>query len=87
MLTDTQARKIASEWHGGQFTALYALSSSGAIDHNQEALDPKASPILAEITDCKPEDDQSTGDLIGLLAYVIQNGPRGPVAGWSKLSW
>ena len=40
MLTDLQARKLASEWHGGQWTGLYALSSSGAIivDHNFDTL-------------------------------------------------
>ena len=29
-LTHAEARLIASLWHGGQFTGLYALSSSGS---------------------------------------------------------
>jgi mannose/cellobiose epimerase-like protein (N-acyl-D-glucosamine 2-epimerase family) len=31
MITLSAAREIASEWHGGQGSALYALSSSGTI--------------------------------------------------------
>lgn len=29
--TDIRARKIASEWHGGQWSPLYALASTGSI--------------------------------------------------------
>jgi hypothetical protein len=29
--TDLEAKNIASEWHNGQWSALYALSSTGAI--------------------------------------------------------
>lgn len=25
------AREVAADWHGGQFTALYAYSSSGSV--------------------------------------------------------
>ena len=32
MISDGQARRIASEWHGGMSSALYSLASSGAID-------------------------------------------------------
>jgi hypothetical protein len=32
MISDGQARRIASEWHGGMPSALYSLASSGAID-------------------------------------------------------
>ena len=31
MKTQKSLREIASEWHGGQWTALYAYSSTGTI--------------------------------------------------------
>jgi hypothetical protein len=30
-LTDGQVRRIAAEWHDGQSSALYALTSTGAV--------------------------------------------------------
>lgn len=40
-ISEEHARKIASEWHGGQASALYAFSSSGYFneDTRLEALD------------------------------------------------
>jgi len=32
IITDGQARRIASEWHGGQVSALYSLASCGYVD-------------------------------------------------------
>jgi hypothetical protein len=32
VVSDGQARRIASEWHGGMSSALYSFASSGAID-------------------------------------------------------
>lgn len=32
MITETEARHIASEWHGGQGSPFYAFSSSGHVD-------------------------------------------------------
>lgn len=48
MLTEQQAREIASEWHGGQSSYLYAFASSGSIDHDR-SIDEETSPLLAEI--------------------------------------
>ena len=31
VIDESEARLIASQWHGGQFSALYAFSSSGTI--------------------------------------------------------
>lgn len=31
MISALEARRIASEWHGGQASALYALASSGTV--------------------------------------------------------
>lgn len=36
--------QIASEWHGGQFTELYKLQSSGKIDSKRDC--------LSEIDEC-----------------------------------
>lgn len=35
---DFDPYKLASEWHGGQFTELYKLSSSGTIDDRADCL-------------------------------------------------
>lgn len=43
--TDTRARKIASEWHGGQSSPLYALASTGSI------LDGISSEIVNNLCD------------------------------------
>jgi hypothetical protein len=31
VISHSEARMIAADWHGGQWSALYALSSSGAV--------------------------------------------------------
>lgn len=31
IITKEDARTIAADWHGGQFTGLYALASSGSL--------------------------------------------------------
>lgn len=91
MITNTEARKIASKWHGGGGTALYAFASTGAIDTARDDHD-----LLDEITSIKRvlDEDYTTGrgaedeDIADLLEYVTRtNGPRGPVDGWSTLTW
>jgi hypothetical protein len=70
-------RRIASEWHGGQSSALYALASSGAIGRG--AAD-EAAKALQEAE----EADRTDLDL--LVAYVAAVKERRPVPGWS-LGW
>lgn len=90
MITDTEARKIASEWHGGQGTALYAFSSTGAINTARED-----HQLLHEIEDCisslsierGAESPPELDDLFALRIYVGHTGNRGPVDGWGKLTW
>lgn len=36
MFTESEARAIAADWHGGQGSALYAFSSSGHVDSSTE---------------------------------------------------
>lgn len=88
MITDTEARRIASEWHGGGGTALYALSSTGAIDPERRK---------AELADAYCQTPKSEGrnrqDIINLNTYCVVTcivadiETRGPVDGWSTLTW
>lgn len=77
MITDLQTRKIASEWHGGQSSPLYALTSSGAI--TEDCAEEIAYNLETEygVTEGLPE----------LLDYVRAHGVRGPEEGWSDLNW
>lgn len=76
MIRHKTARRIASEWHGGQHTPLYALSSSGAV----------LPGVLAEIAGCIPGAHQSNRpELASLLEYCKANMGRGPVPGWSGI--
>jgi hypothetical protein len=78
-LTDGQVRRIASEWHGGQFTPLYKLSSTGTIT------DDVADEIVALLMPNLGEQEASRRELQALLDYVTEHGPRGPREGWSGL--
>ncbi|NVM66856.1 hypothetical protein FHW88_005174 [Mucilaginibacter sp. SG538B] len=40
------ARRIAMDWHGGQWSALYALGSSGLLPEGQR------NKCLVEVTNC-----------------------------------
>ena len=91
MITDTKARKIASEWHGGGGTALYAFASTGAIDTARANHD-----LWQEITDNlndianagRYEDaDRHVNELFDLRNYIMHHEARGPVAGWTDLTW
>jgi len=83
MISDLEAKSTASDWHGGQFSPLYALASTGAIvDGIVEEIDviwraPSMDDIDANVLNKLPR----------LLAYVRHNGLRGPQAGWSNLTW
>jgi hypothetical protein len=73
------ARMIASQFHGGQASALYCLASTGAID--LERLRNEYIAIHADPNIC--EDDKRKLDHLG--SYVLDHGIRGPVEGWSRL--
>lgn len=80
-LTHDQAREIASSWHGGQGSPLYALASSGAIvDGVVEEIDECAES-------CKGKGGSDFTNLIDLRTYVRRRRlARGPVAGWADLA-
>jgi hypothetical protein len=69
-ITEKTARRIASEWHGGQTSLLYAFASSGAI----------VSGIRSEIAQCLAwckDHNALTYELELLRAYVNVNSPKG----------
>jgi hypothetical protein len=78
-IPDVAARMIASQFHGGQSSALYALASSGAID--LERLRDEYTIVYVDPQ--TPEDDKRKLDHLGM--YVLEHGGRGPVDGWSEL--
>lgn len=89
-IDDTTARRIASEWHGGGGTALYALSSTGAIDTARADHDVKTEivdSIHDRIGHTLEEDTTDLNELRRLLDYVNATGARGPVDGWATLTW
>lgn len=70
------ARRVASEWHSGPSSPLYAFASSGAI-----------LPGLAEeVDECRQAADTAEQSDVELLAaYVAAIGERGPVSGWGEV--
>lgn len=67
LLAHHSARNIAAEWHGGQASALYALTSSGAIADGAEAEARRCANGLAET----PRDQEL---LAALIEYVRAHG-------------
>jgi hypothetical protein len=76
---DAAARMIASQFHGGQASALYSLASCGAID--MERLRDEYTTIYSDPN--TPEADKRKLDHLG--TYLLEHGGRGPVDGWSQL--
>lgn len=78
MISDGQARRIASDWHGGMSSALYSLASSGAID-----LDRVRDEISRELW--KLDVGEVRRELLALDKYVRTAGARPVQSGWSRL--
>lgn len=57
MITESEARAIAADWHSGQASALYAFSSSGHIDSSTEL------EFERVVSEC--ESRVETGDMTG----------------------
>jgi hypothetical protein len=75
VISDGQARRIASEWHGGMGSALYSLASSGAVDYEWVMLE-----IRCELPNL--EDETPRRELLALGKYVRSAGCRPAQAGW-----
>lgn len=69
MISDGQARRIASDWRGGMSSALYSLASSAAID-----LDRVRDEISRELW--KLEVGEVRRQLLALDKYVRTAGAR-----------
>jgi hypothetical protein len=76
-ISDLQARVLAHAWHGGQGTALYSLTSTGAIRPD----------VFSELRDelTEPRRPGEEAELVALLAYCEHHDERGPVDGWAAL--
>lgn len=66
-LHEYEARTIASEWHGGQGSALYAFTSSGHVDPDW---------IRRELRGCITDDPQEYARLTALAAYLDEHHPE-----------
>lgn len=94
-IDDLTARIIASAWHGGQFAALYALASTGALDLYSDDREDNSSAeeeIQHEMRIAQDEMRIATGgsaihlpELVALYVYCTDRQDRGPVPGWSNL--
>lgn len=81
-ITDTTARVIASQHHGGQSSALYSFSSTGRID-----IDGMSAELMQSAREYE-EDTEVTTHLEALASYVLHHGEREAVEGWHQTtSW
>lgn len=76
IITDEEARTIASWWHGGQSSPLYSFVSTGRIFDLAHDIDR----CLTEAHN--PQDQE---DLRRLTEYVSHHGQRGPQVSWSTV--
>lgn len=77
-ITDGQARRIASEWHGGMSSALCSLASSGAIDLDRVRDEISRKLWQLDVGEVRRE-------LLALDKYVRTAGERSTQTGWSRL--
>lgn len=78
MINDGQARRIASEWHGGMASALYSLGSSGAINLDRARDEISRALWRLDVGEVRRE-------LLALDKYVRTAGACPAQAGWSRL--
>ena len=74
-------RRIASEWHGGQSSALYSFASTGTIT---DATRDEVAKEMAD-ADVTQSDEYALDDLQELHDYLVTTPNRGPIAGWAEL--
>lgn len=79
-ISDGKARRIASEWHGGQGSALYSFTSTGTI--TDDLVSEIRSELVSAILGTNIEERKVLQDL---LTYAKAHGMRGPVEGWSSV--
>jgi hypothetical protein len=85
IISDRTARRVASEWHSGQVSALLSLATTGAILYSRTE-DEILSELDANESDVTSAEARTNRiELQGLLAYVQYHGPRPPIAGWHTI--
>jgi hypothetical protein len=78
-ITDAAARVIASQLHGGETSALYSLSSAGAIDEDGLAHE------LAHLKNDRDMPVEVGRWLEALESYAMHRESTAPVEDWHKL--
>jgi hypothetical protein len=78
-ISDLAARVIATQFHGGQSSALYALSSTGTITDGWD------SEIRTVTT--HSDDHQERRALEALATYCKRRQDKGRQPNWSALRW
>ncbi|MET8957046.1 hypothetical protein [Streptomyces sp. NPDC004533] len=78
-ISDLAARVIATQFHGGQSSALYALSSTGAITDGWDSEIRSATSQIHEY--------QERRALGALGTYCTRRRDKGPQPSWSALRW
>lgn len=89
MISDGAARRIASEWHGGQRCPLLSFATTGMIDDLVQEAVQREIAHLSGNSDIDLAADgyaaSARADLEALAAYLEEEGHRTPVAGWSRV--
>lgn len=85
MLSDTEARRVASEWHSGGGSPEYVFASTGAITESLHAAIDDT--LIFAHGNLGVYTIKDVADLNRLLTYVDHHGVRGPVEGWGDLTW
>jgi hypothetical protein len=83
----SELRAIASAWHGGMSSPLYAFASSGAIVDGIEREIRECMDGAEQFGLTDPDYATDRPSLIRLLAHVAYHGNRGPVEGWHNIRY
>ena len=79
-ISDACARVLASQYYEGQASLGYSFVSSGSIPEDTSDLWRE---LFGSVYETSSPDEKIAMDMMG--TYLIQNGPREPVPGWSSL--
>lgn len=79
IVDDRTARIIASQFHSGQSSDLYAFASSGCIDKEELAAE-----LFACIMEVDPNDEAANAALEALCLYILETEDRDAVPGWAE---
>ncbi|MFD9813958.1 hypothetical protein [Streptomyces sp. NPDC059080] len=87
IISDLDARRIASEWHGGQATALYSLTSCGAILPGLGGEIDRELRFLLDGGAMTQDERDGVAELNRLKRYAQCHGERGARDEWTELDW